>query len=287
MTKICCVGFGEAAQAFAPGWLSAGASVTAFDIKTLNPKTREAKLADYEAYRVAGADSLASALDGCDVAFSLVTADQAFVVAEKAASLDLNGALWLDCNSCAPSTKQSAADAIAKTSGRYVDVAVMSPVKPKRHEVPLLVSGQSTDVAIALLSALGMRPEFAGAEVGQASTIKMLRSVMIKGTEALFAECFLSAQKAGVLDEVIGSLNRSNPEINWPAKGGYTLERMVVHGVRRAAEMREVAKTVAELGLPSALSEATVQWQSQIGGLGIEPDDDSFHDRLSRILKAL
>ena len=287
MLRIGSIGFGEAAQAFSGGWLAAGASVSAFDVKTRAPDTRSAKQAEYAEQGVTGVDSLHEAVVDRDLAFSLVTADQALVAAQQASEGDLGGTLWLDCNSCAPGTKREASAAIARASGRYVDVAVMAPVHPKRHAVPLLLSGPDAETAAGMLSMLGMRPSVVGDDIGQASTIKMLRSVMIKGTEALFAECFLAARKAGVLEQVVGSLDGSNPEVRWEVQGCYNLERMLVHGGRRAAEMREVVKTLADLELPNALSEATVQWQAQLGQLQLDPGEDELVARLSRVIEAL
>ncbi len=80
--------------------------------------------------------------------------------------------------------------------------------------------------------------------VGAASSIKMIRSVMVKGLEALTAECFLAADAAGVTEAVRASLDASWPGTDWGAKADYNLERMMAHGIRRAAEMEEVAKTL-------------------------------------------
>lgn len=112
----------------------------------------------------------------------------------------------------------------------------------------------------------------------------MLRSVMIKGMEALTAECLLAARRAGVEEQVLASLLASNPEIDWPRQAAYHLERMMVHGRRRAAEMREVAATLAELGLPNGLAAATADWQQQIGDLDLDPGSDDFTARADAVL---
>jgi len=282
------IGFGEAATAFLSGWGEARpADVRAYDIKTDNALMRQQLLDRYAAHGVAGMAQAEAALAGAEVVFSVVTADQALAAAEASApSLD-PGALWLDCNSCSPGTKRRAAEIVEAAGGRYVDVAVMSPVYPKRHHVPLLVSGPHSKAAEALLRTLDMKPRIAGVEIGRASSIKMLRSVMIKGMEALAAECFLSARRAGVEEEVIGSLEASDPDIRWREKGSYNLERMMVHGARRAAEMEEVARTVAELGLGGGMSAATAQWQALIAGLAVEPGDDELMVRADAILSRL
>jgi hypothetical protein len=43
----------------------------------------------------------------------------------------------------------------------------------------------------------------------------------------------------------------------------------MTHGVRRAAEMREVALTVDLLGLKGEMSRAAVSWEQAIGELGL------------------
>lgn len=276
------IGFGEAAQAFLGGWAEGRpAHVAAFDLKSADPATAPAMAARYAAMGVAGACTPARALAGVQAVFSVVTADQALAAAEAAAAGIEAGTLWFDCNSCAPDTKRAAADVIEAAGGRYVDVAVMSPVHPRKHRTPLLIAGPHAEAAVDALTALGMNPTKAGESVGEASAIKMVRSVMIKGMEALTTECFLAARRAGVEDRVIASLLASDPEVNWPKRGAYNLERMMVHGARRAAEMREVALTVQALGLPPRMAVAAAEWQDDIARLGAEPGAEE--DLIARV----
>ena len=288
MKKIAFIGFGEAATAFVSGWPVHDAGIAAYDIKTEEAATRDAMRARYDAHGVEGADDRGRALAGATVVFSTVTADQALVAAERAAPHLVPGGLWLDCNSCAPQTKARAAEVIEQAGGRYVDVAVMAPVHPLGCRVPLLVSGPDAAAAVDHLEVLGMCPRLVGDKIGQASAIKMLRSVMIKGFEALTTECFLAARRAGVEGEVLASLEASDPDIAWRRRGTYNLDRMMVHGARRAAEMAEVARTVAGLGLPASMSDAAAFWQKHVADIGAEPqeDDDLWH-RADRVLSGM
>ncbi|AMY67344.1 NAD(P)-dependent oxidoreductase [Frigidibacter mobilis] len=293
--RIALIGFGEAAMAFVSGWASVrtdplhAPDLRAYDIKTEDPAQAGPMQARYAQLGVSGCTAMAGALAGAKAAFCLVTADRALEAATTAAGSIVPGTLWLDCNSCAPQTKQAAAAVIGAAGGRYVDVAVMAPVHPKRHLVPLLVAGPDADAeaGATLLRSLGMRPEIAGQEIGQASAIKMLRSVMIKGMEALTAECLLAARKVGVEAQVIASLQASDPGTDWQARGAYNMERMMVHGARRAAEMREVVATVAALGLPNAMSDATARWQDRVAATGAEAGAGDLAGRLDRILARL
>jgi 3-hydroxyisobutyrate dehydrogenase-like beta-hydroxyacid dehydrogenase len=278
--QLAFIGFGEAAMAFVTGWGERRPlKVTAFDIDA-----GVAMKARYASHDVCGFDTRQQALAGVEAVFSVVTADQALAAASAAADGIAAGSFWFDCNSCAPGTKRRAAEVIEKAGGRYVDVAVMAPVHPKRHHVPMLVSGPHAEEAVAALKSLDMRPEIAGSEVGQASSIKMIRSVMVKGIEALTAECFLAAKRAGVEDSVIGSLEASDPALEWRHRGAYNLERMMVHGLRRAAEMREVTVTIQELGLSGGMSAATAQWQDEIGRLHADPGPADLGARLQTVL---
>ena len=107
-----------------------------------------------------------------------------------------------------------------------------------------------------------------GSETGSAAAIKMIRSVMIKGIEALTLECFLAAARAGVLEEVTASLKNNYPTLDWTRIADYNLERMASHGERRAAEMEESAATLRELGLDPLMVESTVKRQREMGSIG-------------------
>ncbi len=284
------LGFGEAAQALIKGWNRAdNSAISVYDIKTDGPSNeiRAGKIAEYQQFGVTGYDTTAEALRGKPVVFSLVTADQAHVAARKAAGALEPDALFFDCNSCAPETKRQSATVIEAAGGRYVDVAVMAPVYPALHKVAMLVSGPHADAAIRVFDALDMNAKEAPGEVGRASSIKMIRSVMMKGLEALVLECVLSGRKAGVDDVVLDSLDKTYPGFDWKAKSAYMLERVINHGIRRAAEMREVAQTVADLGIDNGMTKATVEWQQRIGDLKLDAGDDDYRHRADAILAAL
>lgn len=261
--RVALIGFGEAAQAFAAAanW---GSAAAAFDIKT-----DAAKHAEYAALGVTGCASAREALSGTPAALSLVTADAALAAARDDAPFLAAGAFWFDMNSSAPETKRAAEAAITAAGGRYVDVAVMAPVHPKRTSVPLLVSGAHAQAGASLLQDLGFQDvRNVGAKIGDASAIKMIRSVMVKGIEALTAECILAAHRAGVVDEVLSSLGD-----DWTQKADYNLDRMLAHGLRRAAEMAESARTLEDLGVAPLMTRGTIAQQHALGALGIAPPE--------------
>ncbi|PIB23454.1 hypothetical protein BFP76_07845 [Amylibacter kogurei] len=272
--NIAFIGFGEAACAFASTWATdCVKSAVGFDVKNNDPAQSAMMQTRFADHGVGFSDTLEMALANADVVFSLVTADCAHTAASDAAKHIKPDALFFDCNSCAPQTKQRSCDVINAAGGRYVDVAVMAPVHPARNKTPLLISGPDADDAVDVLQKLNLNPSKLDGAVGRASSVKMMRSVVIKGLEAILTECNLAAKTLGVEDLVWDSLEKSNPEFQWAAKADYMAERMAKHGVRRAAEMAEVAKTIAELGLPNDMATATTTAQARIGALAIDCDD--------------
>ncbi len=289
---IAFIGFGEAATAFVKGWTgNIPSRFVAYGTKTEEANIRDQKLLDYKNAGVNGYDSASGAASGANIIFSMVTADQALEAAQSVVEVPVEslvkGSLYFDCNSCAPDTKRRADALIEKAGGRYVDVALMAPVYPTLHKTPALVSGKWANDALEAMADLGMSATLAEGEIGTASSIKMIRSVMMKGLEALVAECVLSARKAGVEDIVLASLEQTYPGFDWENRSSYMLERMMVHGKRRAAEMREVALSIEQLGLNNSMSRATVGWQQKIGDMSIEPGQDDYQHRADIILAEL
>ena len=277
---IAFIGFGEAGLAIAESLAQSpvGAlSLRAFDIKLGD---QDSAVANAMAARISGTgvtpcDSPQDAVSNASIVISVVTADQAAKAAGAAARHLAPDALYLDMNSCAPTTKQIAASSVSPAGARYVDVAVMAPIQPRGHETPMLAASADPDRVAATLAAAGIKPRFVGEDIGRASTIKMLRSVMVKGMEALTAECFRAAVKAGVAAEVAASLDASQTDMGWAEQTSYNMERMTEHGIRRAAEMREVAKTLRALDIPPAMTTGTIAWQDDMGGLGLTLDPDT------------
>lgn len=255
-SNVALIGFGEAGSTFAAaaGW---GEQASGWDLLP----ARRAAMRDAGMVAVATARD---ALAGAPLVLSLVTADQALKAAQDYAPALAPGALWCDMNSVAPDTKRAAARAVEAAGGRYVDVAVLAPVEPAQLHVPLLLSGPAAEAAAAALRALGFgNVRVVGPDVGRASAIKMIRSVMVKGIEALTAEMMAAAAAAGVADEVLASLDASEKVLSWTERADYNLERMAIHGLRRATEMEESAKTLEALGVAPLMTRATVLRQRQ------------------------
>jgi len=264
--RLCFIGFGEAGQALAAGLAENGLDgIAAWDILFPGPDGKKLRAAG-AAIGVRLAASAQDAVRGSDMIVSAVTAASSLEAAQSVEP-HLDGQVFLDINSVSPGRKQETAKHLAGAT-RYVDVAVMAPVHPARHRTPMLLAGPHAEAIEPLLKELGMNATFAGPAIGAAAAIKMVRSVMVKGLEALTYECFVAAARAGVTDQVMASLAKSFPGLDWSKTIAYNLERMAHHGARRAAEMEEVADTLRELGLEPLMALATAQRQRHMAAVG-------------------
>jgi 3-hydroxyisobutyrate dehydrogenase-like beta-hydroxyacid dehydrogenase len=269
--RLCFIGFGEAGQAIASGLRDTGIeTIAAWDI--LFPVAEGARLK--QAGETIGARVAASAADaarGSDIIISAVTAASSLDAARSVEPHLSGNPYFLDINSVSPGRKKET-EKLLGAKARYVDVAILAPIHPARHQTPMLLAGPHAETVMPLLiDELEMRGAIAGDEVGAAAVLKMIRSVMIKGIEALTMECFVAASRAGIVDEVAASLKNNYPTLDWNRVIEYNLERMASHGVRRADEMDQVAETLRELGIDPLMATATATRQREMGQIGKEP----------------
>jgi 3-hydroxyisobutyrate dehydrogenase-like beta-hydroxyacid dehydrogenase len=145
----------------------------------------------------------------------------------------------------------------------------MAPVAPYGHRVPMLLGGAHASALADQLAPFGMRLEaLPGGPIGAAAAVKMCRSVVVKGLEALVFECVLGASQYGADQHVFKSLDESYPGLDWKKLADYMVNRVVVHGERRAREMEEVAETLEAIGVEPMMAEATArrqQWAAELG----------------------
>ncbi|SMD01679.1 DUF1932 domain-containing protein [Rhizobium sp. RU36D] len=259
--KIALIGFGEVGQTFAAGFLqNSGVSISAFDIAFGRNEVLHQRA---ESLGVEAAGKAALAAAGADVVLSAVTADQCEAVAQDAATYLSPEQIFFDVNSASPNTKRRAAAHITAKGGSYVEGAVMAAVLAPKLAVPILGGGVRAVELAEKLNPLGMNITPVATEIGEASATKLCRSIMIKGLEALISDCAAAAKKAGVEKAVYASLAETFPSIDWPQLAAAMGERVARHGIRRAAEMREAADMLAEMGFESGLARAVADRQEQ------------------------
>jgi 3-hydroxyisobutyrate dehydrogenase-like beta-hydroxyacid dehydrogenase len=259
--KIAFVGFGEVGQTFSKGLLNKDdVNVVAYD--RLLGTTEEAALrTKAQALGVSLRNSLRDAVDGATIIISAVTASEAEAVAKDAAQYLKPEQIFMDVNSAAPSTKQRAAASVEAVGAHYIECAVMAPVLKPGLGVQILAGGAKAEAIATRMNALGMNLEAVSQDYGRASAMKLCRSIMIKGLEALMVDCSEASEKWGVKEPVFASLIASFPSIDWYKLSDDMRERVATHGVRRSAEMREAGEMLLALDMNPELAQAVAAAQ--------------------------
>jgi 3-hydroxyisobutyrate dehydrogenase-like beta-hydroxyacid dehydrogenase len=286
--RIALIGYGEVGQTLAADLAAHGVrDLVAWDRLFAHEASAPSRSAA-ACGRVRVAAGMRDALAGRTLAICAVTAGECLAAAEEAAQHLPRDAYFLDLNSVSPGTKTAAGAVIEAAGGRYVEAAVMSPIAPRRCAAPMLLGGANAEEFAVRAQALG----FTGVQafdrrLGRASAAKMCRSVMVKGLEALLCESLLAARRLGVEETVLESLRDLLPAENWPRLAAYMIGRSLLHGRRRAEEMREAARTVSEAGLAPWMSAACAKRQDFAADLGLAPHDDSLAGLLDAMLRRM
>jgi len=282
MTSIAFIGFGEAGGLLATGLLACGAEdVATYDILIDDPATagkHKKKAADIG---VTAAISPAEAVAGRDVVISAVVSSETVKAAASVAPHLKAEQYYLDINSASPRMKREAQAVVEQNGAHYVEAAVMDLVPPHGHRVPMFLAGTKAADLAPILTALDMRVEPVGDKIGQASSIKMVRSVFLKGFSAILLECLVAAERAGVEDKVLASIQRTFPEIDWIKMADYYMGRLTVHAKRQSAEMWEVVETLRDMDVDPFTAEASAKrlaWLAELDILKNTPDGEPPKD---------
>jgi len=256
------LGFGEAGFHLARGLRGAGAPpLVAFDIKAQQDPAGERIRARATETGTCLVETPRELARRAAVILSVVTAASARDAAESIAGDLTAHHLYADLNSVSPATKGEVASAIGKGKGRFVEGSIMAPVPGADHRVPMLLNGPSASAFVDALLPYQMRLEVMDGAIGAAAAVKMCRSIVIKGLEALMLESALAAGEYGAAERVYDSLTETYPGIDWRKTARYMIGRIMEHGERRAHEMEEVASMLRGAGIEPLMAEATARRQ--------------------------
>lgn len=278
------LGFGEAAAGFVAAGLPFGAHVSVYV-----PADRPPSNATQQRLRAHG---LIATLDPSDVTrasvvVSLVTPDAATDVAEGVAPFLRPGAFYVDMNSISGEAAVCIAAIVEGRGARFVDAAVMGPVPLMKLQVPIWLSGTSAEEFHALAATRGLATAVISSRAGDASSLKMLWSVMTKGTIALLAESLTAAQRLGLLEPLLGLLKQEYGNTGTPAMIMRMLRSTAVSGGRRLEEMGGARRTLDAAGVPAWTVEATMRWIAALNGMPRVAEAETVPEVVEAVSNAL
>jgi 3-hydroxyisobutyrate dehydrogenase-like beta-hydroxyacid dehydrogenase len=287
--KIGFIGFGGAGYGLAKGLTGAGIEAVHFydRMQETQPYAEVIKrhAAEIGARR---AESLEELLSLVEVVISCVTGAMAVSVAEEAAPFLGASHLYADVNTAAPHVKETVAGIVEKTGAAFVDAAMMGAIPAFLHRIPILASGGGAGRFKDCMVPYGMNISPIGAKPGQASAIKMFRSIFMKGLLSLFLETLTATHHYGVDEMVLGSIAESLDGIPFLETARQQMTKGSVNAERMAHEMEEVIATLEELGVPAEMSRASREKLLWCAGLGLrERFGGELPSTLAEVLQAM
>ncbi|MFO1081664.1 MAG: DUF1932 domain-containing protein [Reyranellaceae bacterium] len=207
-----------------------------------------------------------------DLVICAVPGEHALAAAQSAAPLLKPGAHYLDL--CTVTGRMSDEDrAVLEAAGvAYIDIAVMGGFFKQGIKAPMLAAGQAVEPVVAWMNDNGFEVRVLGLRPGSASSVKMLRSVLIKGVEALGVEALVTAQRQGILEEVLDCLGDAD-QMPFRDFIAMLVQTHIVHAHRRWEEMGLVGRTLRETGVDPLMTEAIERSHRRTVDAAIAPAD--------------
>jgi 3-hydroxyisobutyrate dehydrogenase-like beta-hydroxyacid dehydrogenase len=212
----------------------------------------------------------AAAVAGSDVVLSVNSAAAALGAAAAALPAVGRGAVYADLNTAAPGLKRALAALVAGIGARFADVALLGPVPARGLATPALASGPGARAFAEVLEPLGMPVDVVSAEAGDAATLKLLRSVFMKGLAAAAVESHAAAEAAGharwLEDQIAGVIGRPLLE--------RLLEGSREHAARRVDELEAARELLLELGIEPRIATASTALLAELARDRVAADGD-------------
>lgn len=275
------IGYGEVGRGIAAGLRSAGLeTVAAYDTGAFEGAFSILKQEHARAAGVEIAESPEALALRADYIVSVVPATACAAAADAIAGHLGPRHAYLDLVSATPAVKLRIAENLSRNGVGVADGGIMSSPLHDGHRILIKVSGPAAQAFSDSLGPWGMRIEIVGQTLGAATGIKILRSVVMKGLEALLHECAVGSERYGIRAEVLETISEFMDERPFAETAKFLLRSGVIHAGRRAGEAAMATEALAEAGVDAVMTRATAQTLRTIADLGLKehfggivPDD--------------
>lgn len=270
------IGFGEAAYNMGKGLKGEGLKdIKAFDVALdLGGQLKETFINRCADADVAIAQNAQEIVDTCDVVVICVPAKFTASTAEGLLPYAKKGQLFVDVTTALPPIKEKEAALFAEKGAQYVDSAMLGSLVVSRHKVPMLASGEGAERWKSLMDPYATKITLVGegSKAGEASRIKLARSVFMKGLEALIVESFLFARKCGIEDRIMDSITNSMDKESFRSMAERMAGADLVHSERRSFEVGEAIELMKEVGVEPIVASGVKERLAHTAALGMNKE---------------
>jgi len=215
----------------------------------------------------------------CDVVLSIMDPGAAVDFARVAAdALRATGrhTLIVDCNAIAPDTVREIAALIEQAGGRFLDAGIIGPPPRGSAKTNLYVSGAgATD--LEQLAGPQLIVHAIGAGIADASALKMCYGALNKGTQALWLEVLITAQRLGVAGLLEQQLRQSQAERYGWALGQFPI--LPPKAYRWVPEMLEISKTLGTAGMTPKMFQGAADIYRFVAGTSLGKETPEERDK--------
>lgn len=252
---IAIIGCGEVGRLYASTVATAGTN----ELKLCDSKPGDAARALATEFGVPLHEQAGPWLAEVDRVWVCVTGDVSRAVCADLAPHLSSKAVVVDLTTASPQDKRAIDADLAAQGLDYVDAVIMGAVGLSGVKTPILGAGLRAEVALADFATLGAAVRcLSDASAGDAAALKLLRTVLTKGMEALGVECLVAAEQQGVrkeLYEVLADIDEAGLIHFLNA----VVRTHVTHAKRRGHEIHRAEEQLETFGLPSLLMSASAE----------------------------
>lgn len=252
------VGFGEASYSLAKGFISEGLdNMKAFDVNVFNKEYNSLIKKRAEELKIKVTDSYEGFFDDINYVFVAVPAFVALDVCKEISNHIKESCLYVDVSASSPSIKNECKKILEKNNVQYLDASMLGSLPKLKHKVPFYVSGEKAKKFIDDFKKYGMNITYVNEQPGSATSIKLIRSIFMKGLSALMTELVIASDSYDVSKYVLNSISDSMDGTSFISHLNRLVTGSAIHAKRRAFELSGSIEMLEEKNLNSLMSEAT------------------------------
>lgn len=226
-------------------------------------------------------DSLAEFCRTCEVIISICPPHAAEDMAVRVTEAGFKG-LYLDANAISPQRAIKLGEMMEAKEIRFVDGGIIGGPAWRTKETWLYLSGEHANEIGSCFSNGPLETKIIAREVGKASALKMCYAAYTKGTPALLSAILALAESLDVRDELYQQWEMD--EQGFSEQVNRRVVRVTAKAWRFEGEMKEIASTFREAGLPDGFHLAAAEVYHHMADFKNSRESPRLHDVLKALL---
>jgi 3-hydroxyisobutyrate dehydrogenase-like beta-hydroxyacid dehydrogenase len=215
----------------------------------------------------------------CEIILSVCPPHAAEDVARSVIETGFKG-LYLDANAIAPQRSIKIGQLMHAAGIRFVDGGIIGGPAWTAKETHLYLAGNDAPEIAACFSKGPLEVKVISGEIGKASALKMCYAAYSKGTTALLAAILAAAESLGVRENLYQQWDMD--DTGFSDQVNLRVRRVTPKAWRFEGELKEIAATFEQAGLPNGFHEAAADIYHRIAEL-----KNNSTNSLDEVLKLL